>query len=335
MMTIRELAGLLGLSKSTVAYALRGSPMVNAQTREWVQARARELGYIPNPVASAFLHQVRAQRAEGYRGNMVFLTPIKVERPYLTSLQEGAHERARELGYGMDVIRVDEYNAARLTRLLLARGVLGVIIGPLGRAMGHMTLDWSKFAVATYGYSMARPAVHRVVHHHYRSIQTIFRMCRRKGFRRIGLALRNEADMRSDHQWSAGYLEKQHLLQKSERLAPFLVPTSQFTPEKIRQWVLKEKPDVVIVHTSECQAYLPAPAKGPPGSFPCVVLDRKPEDVLPGTDQQFKSCGKLLVDSLSLQIYHNERGIPQTPIVSMMEGIWVDQPSLRLNAGPR
>jgi len=305
--------------------------MVSAQTRDFVQRRARELGYIPNPVASAFLHQVRMHGQEGYRGNLAFLMPVYVKRPYLTYLQEGAQSRAQELGYGLEIIRVDEYNASRLSHLLHSRGILGIIVGPLPRAVGHMTLDWSKFAVSTYGYSMIRPAVHRVVHHHSEGIRTIFRMCRRKGFRRIGLALRKEADMRSDRQWSSEFLGIQQILPKTERVCPLLASASHYSPEKVFHWINKEKPEVVIFHASECVADLIQFLKKKPAPITCVVLDRKPNDIFAGIDQQFASCGKLLVDSLSSQIFHNERGVPDMPIVSMVNGLWVDHPSLKVS----
>ena len=123
-MTIRELAAILGLSKSTVAYALRNAPLVKAETREFVQRRARELGFVPNPVASAFLHQVRRSGATGHKANLAFLVPAGADRPYVRSLCEGACERSLELGYSMDRINVTEHTAAELNRMLRARGIL-------------------------------------------------------------------------------------------------------------------------------------------------------------------------------------------------------------------
>jgi len=333
-MTIRELAAILGLSKSTVAYALRDLPMVSARTRDFVRLRARELGYIPNPVASAFLHQIRSQGSPGYRGNLAFLTRLHQGNDYLANLQNGARKRAQELGYGLEIIDIGDYGSSRLTRLLQARGVLGVILGPLPRETGHMTLDWSKFASATYGYSMVRPAVHRVVHHHFQGMQTAFRMCHRKGFRRIGLAMRIEADKRSNQQWSSGYWGIQHGLPEAEKVNPLLLSTPHFSAEKICEWIKNERPDVIVFHDSNCVAKLCSLLKCPQESISCVVLDRKPHDLLAGIDQQFDLCGKVLVDSLSLQIFHNERGIPEFPIVSMMAGLWVDHPSLALASSP-
>lgn len=329
-MTLGKLAEILGLSKATVSYALRNSPMVSAKTQAWVQKRAAELGYAPNPVASAFLQQIRAQGQNHYQANLAFLIPPRVRYNHLDSLQDGAQERALELGYGMDVIPYEkDYGAARLTKMLVARGILGVIIGPMSNVMGHLDLDWSRFACATYGYSMEQPAIHRVVHHHCQGIRTAFRMCREKGYRRIGFALSSESDLRSNRLWSSGYLGMQYLLPKSERVNLLLTTHEEWGPEKVEKWLLKERPDILIIHALGYFPGIRDILKNMPFKVDCAVLDREPDDPCGGIDQQFSLCGKMLVDLLSSQIRHNERGIPKTPILSMVDGIWVDAPAPR------
>ncbi|HSI08405.1 MAG TPA: LacI family DNA-binding transcriptional regulator [Rariglobus sp.] len=328
-MTVGKLAGILGLSKATVSYALRNSPMVSAKTQAWVQKRAAELGYSPNPVASAFLQQVRARRSTPCRANLAFLIPPKVRYNHLDSLQEGAAERARELGYSLDVIPYEKNCESRLTKVLVARGILGIVIGPMSNTLGHLDLDWSRFACATYGYSMDHPAIHRLVHHHCHGIRTAFRMCRLKGFRRIGFALSNESDLRSNRLWSSGYLGLQHLLPKAERVNLLLTSDEHWGPEKIGQWLLKEKPDVLIIHALGYFPGIQNILKAMPFKVSCAVLDREPDDPCAGIDQQFSLSGKMLVDLLSAQIRHNERGIPQTPILSMVDGVWMDAPAAR------
>ena len=49
--TIQDVAGALGMHKSTVSLALSGKGNVSAATRQRVRTAARELGYEPNPVA--------------------------------------------------------------------------------------------------------------------------------------------------------------------------------------------------------------------------------------------------------------------------------------------
>src|SRR5687768_9156847 len=54
--TIRDLADVLGMPKSTVSLALSGKGTLSAATREKVLAAAREMGYRPNPLAQRLAH---------------------------------------------------------------------------------------------------------------------------------------------------------------------------------------------------------------------------------------------------------------------------------------
>lgn len=334
-MTIRQLAIHLGLSKTTVADALRGSSVVKLETREWVQKKAWELGYRPNPVAAAFLQQVRSKRCKRYRANLALLLPwvrnssISTLGPTARAFYEGAAQRAEKLGYSLDVIDPKEYSSQTLTKVLLARGILGVAIGPRDRPMGHLSLDWSKFAAVAFGYSMTRPLLHRVVHNHFDSVKKVFRICQRKGYKRIGLALRAESEKRSNGLWSAGFWELQRTLKPSEQVDPFLVLDDNYKPEAIRKWIRRQKPDCVIFHTSLLVPELPEISTEPGGILP-VLLDYQPKDRYPGMDQRFADHGSRLVDELSSQILHNERGVPESPCVTMVEGVWVDQPASTL-----
>jgi LacI family transcriptional regulator len=160
-------------------------------------------------------------------------------------------------------------------------------------------------------------------------------MCRRKGFKRIGLALSTESDSRSNRLWFPGYLGMQQMLPKSERVNPLLTPTEPWHAGKIERWILKEKPDVILIHALGCFPGVETVLEKIPFKVSHVVLDREPDDPCAGIDQQFNISARLLVDLLSAQILHNQRGIPQTPIVSMVDGTWIDHPSLSPITGKR
>jgi LacI family transcriptional regulator len=54
--TLKDVAGALGMHKSTVSLALSGKGTIAPETRERVLATARELGYHPNPIAQRLAH---------------------------------------------------------------------------------------------------------------------------------------------------------------------------------------------------------------------------------------------------------------------------------------
>ena len=56
-MTLKQIAKLAGVSRSTVSRVIKNHPGVRPQTRERVQQIVREYGYEPNPVAGSLAFQ--------------------------------------------------------------------------------------------------------------------------------------------------------------------------------------------------------------------------------------------------------------------------------------
>jgi LacI family transcriptional regulator len=326
-MTVRELAAILGIGKSTVANALRGKGDVNPETAKHVLQRARELGYEPNPLTSALLRQVRSGASPRVSANVAFLLDFEdpLRLAYIDRLCRGFESRAGLSGLVADKINTGQYTSAKLTRMLLARGIDGIAIFPLERAIGHRTLDWSKFVAVSFGYSMIRPQLSRVVHNHAQGIRTAFRMCRKKGFRRIGLAMNSSSNARSNGLWAAGYLEIQHFLREEERVRPLILPDAEFTARRISGWMDEVKPDVVILHKRDPGLRIPEVVLEHPSRATPVFLDHV--HGFAGIDQEYEGLGATMADLLARQLIQNERGIPKHPSITLLDGSWVDFPN--------
>lgn len=330
MMTVRELAAQLGLGKSTVADALRGKAGVSPETRARVLQRARELGYESNPLTSALLRQVRAHASPRVHANVALLLDSPESRRYMSLMlvSRGFRDRAKECGLVVDELNTRGHTSKEVMRILISRGIEGVAILPLRKPMGRRTLDWSKFAAVSYGYSMVRPRLHRVVHNSIQGIRTAFRMCRKKGFRRIGLALEQWSHIRSNGLWMAGFLEIQQLLPKTEQVSPLLLPDGGFTMDRIGQWIGSERPDVAIIHGRGLDETILAGLLKQANPVVPVVLDNWVGSSFAGIDQEYERMGAALADQLVRQLVQNERGIPEHPNLTMLEGTWIDHATL-------
>ncbi len=95
-MNLRELAGLLDLSTTTVSRALNGYPEVSEQTRARVLAAAREHGYVANQMAQRLA--TGRSMAIGY---VVPLTPHQIINPMFADFIHGAGETYSAAGYDM------------------------------------------------------------------------------------------------------------------------------------------------------------------------------------------------------------------------------------------
>ncbi len=332
--TVRDLAKAMGLGKSTVAYALRGDPKIPAATRERIKAEAHRLGWRENPLLSTWMAHVRRSRRRADATTMAFLTFWRDNEARLNAFacdefSRGARERAESLGFRLETIEGDapRMTDARLNGILLARGIQGVLVGPTPRARPALALDWSSFAAATWGYSVREPNLHRVSNHQIHSVILAVEQLRRRGFKRIGLALQNTFDTRHDNAWRAGFQIERHRLNNRFTVVPFIAPHQQWNVSHFRAWLRRTRPDAVVSNRLEVWSWLEACRLRPglPDGVGFADLDWTP--VGPprnGVNQRHAEVGAAVVDLIVGQIYANERGLPATPKVVLIESTWVD-----------
>jgi LacI family transcriptional regulator len=122
--TIIDVAQLAGVSKSTVARALVGSPEINEDTRQRVLKAAAAAGYERNHLAVGM---------RSGRSGMLGLVIPDIANPFWAEVARGAQDRAAEEGASMLVFSSDwdhGREASHLRALRQAR-VDGAIINPV------------------------------------------------------------------------------------------------------------------------------------------------------------------------------------------------------------
>ena len=187
--TLQTIADQLGLSKMTVSRALRGEPHVKAAVREQVKQAAQSLGYQPDPEIGKLMAHMRRQRRSESPQTLAFVwaertaTEIR-QSAWSMELIRGAHERALQLGFTLSEFHLAEkgMTARRLSSILQARGIAGFILSPLlSRSRGHVSMQWENFSSVVIGLGYARPALHRVHHHHFLGMMTAMRRLKKLG----------------------------------------------------------------------------------------------------------------------------------------------------------
>jgi LacI family transcriptional regulator, galactose operon repressor len=121
--TLAQIAKRAGVHVSTVSRALTGNATgVGSGTASRIRALAEEMGYHPDPAASA----LRTRRSGALGIIVPRLTDYVLARVY-----EGADEAARDIGYTTLVANSNDDPALRMERLdkMLARRVEGFLIG--------------------------------------------------------------------------------------------------------------------------------------------------------------------------------------------------------------
>ena len=337
--TLQSIASELGISKMTVSRALRGEPHVSEALREKVQIAAQTLGYRPDPEISKLMAHMRRSRRNEAPRTLAFVwaertaTELRTS-PWSLHLIAGARARAEHLGFTLSEFHLADkgMSARRLSGILEARGIPGFVLSPLlSRSRGHLSFSWEKFSSVVIGLGYARPAQHRVHHHHYLGMMTAMRQLRKLGYRRIGFFSGSTVDERMFGAWSASFLTHHPLpiKQAGELLCLKRTPTRT----DFQSWLKAARPDVIIDGGQLLMDWL----RGLhiPEDIGYITLSWQPgRPDIAGIDQQTDVLGAAAVDLLVEQFHHNERGTPEHPKFVMTEGVWREGTTVRRKASP-
>jgi len=346
---MRQLAKWAGVSPATVSLALRGDRSIPAKTQQRIERLAAAKGYRSDPVVANLMARLRKTRSVRGCEKIAFLTSWPnpdtkreaiVKDPNYMSWRSGICDRANALGYEIDEFWTKEpgLTAARLTKILYSRGIRGLILAPLHRPIGHLSLDWQYFAVATVTYTVTKPEVHRVTHCHYSGMQLALRQLKRRGYKRPGFATMLDQNERVRHSWEAGYLVHNQALRPKDRIPPLLTP--RLTIKEFKAWFEKYKPDVVVSNIVLPLKMLLELGYDIPKEVSFASLDRTandPEEAkfnsVAGINQLPFHQGAAVADLVIKLVQNNEFGLPRHPVTLHMDGVWEDGPTARSLVG--
>lgn len=327
--TMREVAERAGVSLMTVSRVLRNHTSVAPATRVRVARAAEELGYRTNPLVGAWMAHLRSSTARQTQKQIIaFLTwesaPAVFENSLtVRSYYEGARERAEQLGFELRSFGMDQprMTGKRMSTVLQARGIVGLLIAPVPSPVDTIAMEWERFSAVCFGYSMQEPNLHRVTNHQIHSIRLAVAELTRLGYRRIGLALELAKDVRVDYNWTSGFLPYQMSLPVADRIASFLPPKME--REGLLEWVSRERPEVIVGGRPDMIEWLRAVGKRVPEDIGFATLEWYQENGdIAGVDQNSRMVGSAGLELVVEQLYHNQRGLMETPKVVLIESRW-------------
>jgi DNA-binding LacI/PurR family transcriptional regulator len=338
--TLQEIADRAGVSKMTVSLALRGHAGTATATRERLRTLAAEMGYRPNPLIVAYMAQLRARRRRAFAGTIAFAAlgpPPQRTAPggnQMAEIFRGAQRRAEALGYRIEWFPLDGPAAegARLSEILTARGILGVVLGANRLIEERYHLDWSQFALAAIGRSEIGHELHRTGADYYRAVREACQRCRARGYRRIGLAITREHDAAHQNLHRSAFLGAQCEWPRAQHV-PLLIAET-WTPDTFLDWVRAHRPDVVITSFDDPLQWLRTAGIDVPGDIGLIrphISDASLQ--LAGFLIDDAELGAAAIDLIVEQLHHNERGLPETVKRVSLPGRWFEGRSLRPGPG--
>jgi LacI family transcriptional regulator len=344
--TIADVARRLRVSKATVSVALRGKPGVSDKVAARIRDAAGRMGYHLNPLLGIHMAQIRNNRRARFQATIAWINShasIEATKS-MVSYQEGlsgARNQAAVMGYVLDEfwMNAPDMTPQSATRILRARNVAGLIIGPQPAAGGHLELGWEHFSAVALGYSLVSPELHRVSNGQRATMQESFEQLARHGYRRVGAVINEENNDRVRRAWSSGAWDAYHALSPESRVEPLIFHerANPLTALKVADWIKREEPDGIVIEDFAHVIMAGLDMLGLKPGRDIAVVSRhvhRSEKLLAGTNQEGAAVGAAAVNFLVGMIQRNERGVPEHPLQLLLTGTWQAGPSVVDRSSP-
>jgi LacI family transcriptional regulator/LacI family repressor for deo operon, udp, cdd, tsx, nupC, and nupG len=338
--TQNDVARAVGVSRVTVSLAFKSHPGIPQATRERILKAAKKIGYMPDPMLSALAAYRNRLRPASYQGTLGWLVKSSRDFDWETIITyknyfEGAQQRALRHGYKLEVFDLGKRGMSpeKLAGILKARNVPGLLLCPQPVPNAEMQFPFENFSVVTFGYTLTRPELHTVTATQYRAMVLTMKQLQARGYKRIGFALTPSHDLRTDHNYLAGYLLETYLAGENlGTMPPFEASSSDSSLDKFRAWLTVHRPDAIIIGEMRLMDWLKELGIRVPKDLgvACPALPHDKENgAIAGVFENTVHTGETAVDLLVLLIQQGERGVPDVPHRMHVEGRWVEGRSLR------
>lgn len=327
---MRQIAVLAGVSVMTVSRALRDSPLVSPELRASVKKAAQKLGYRPDPELAKLMKHLRRHQKPTYLATLAAISSVEEGSEPLELLKtwRSAQARAEELGYRLELFRVKtptQFNR-QLQRTLITRGIEGVLLLQMTYPsdVGAL-LDWEKFSVVAASPSVINHAFPHAGVNYYHNARLLCSELARKGCARIGFAATATFCVRTADAFNAA-VAWQNMQNRVEPLPPLISTSRMPAPEDLRAWIVREKPDGVIAHSTEAVTFI-AEQLAATGTH-CPILAGSNVDPattkFAGVNERHDIIGRNAVDHLTGLVSRGERSDRALAMSTLINGAWVE-----------
>jgi LacI family transcriptional regulator len=332
---MKDIALRAGVHQTTVSLALRNDPRISQETRDRVQALAKEMGYVPDPALTSLVAYRRSSKIKRDQETIALVFDVKDptlfnESEYLPSIREEVTKRASELGYKVDVFiqGVDFSNWKMLDRVLLTRNIHGILFGGIYQENTTVELDFNNYCMVKISQSPHDLEIDSVMGNSFFSVRKIMRKLKELGFNRPAMAGSVTDEQNTRHVYRAGFLYGQVTHFAPENHIPFYEFTRKPNPqliEEIYQWLRAVKPDVFISYWNNLveAAYRLTVEDGHSCRFVCVEADSKSR-ALGGIRNNYRKMARTAIELLVSKMQMNNRGIPESATTTLVDSKWCD-----------
>ncbi len=329
LITMADIARKVGLGRSTVSMAMRNHPEIATATKERVLKAASELGYQPDPLISLLMSRLHATRRDTV---LAVLNEPEAHwnwrnYPIFQAMWAGMESQAKRRGYLIEEFRVGAHDTPpeRLNQILVTRGIHGLILAPKLHTGPSRFTRWENFAAVTTDLSVSTLGLSRTCIDYFHNFNRAWAVLEARGYQRIGFLDNPVLNIRCEHQYEAANLVKLNQLPPERRVAPLMLHGDDTTPEIVRAWLRKERPDAVLLSSADYMLRVIREVAAVPEELGVAALELGCAPVgMSGIDERTRDIGEASVDMLIGRLQRNERGLLAAPRTVHVDGVWRD-----------
>lgn len=305
IVSLKLLASLAGVSKSSVSRCLSGKCGVSEQTSFKIREIAKKLGYTKNIPLSKAMSQIRSG---GMRGSetiaFVNAKPVRDLKAYsaVSRYVAAARKSAEKYGYCVCDIWLCEKNftAQKFENLLFTRGIRGGII--FGHYYKNSIPDGfcsavKKLKFVSMGVNSNAPVKGSIFMDRFLLVKGFVKKIFKLGFDRVGFVIEKFADKYEDGKFSGGFLSAQLERGKRNIIPPHYWGKSDLkNAEGLSAYVRRHRLDALFCYSTDISDII---SKNPPIGAKIFHYDERfAEKHTPRISNQ-KQVGKEAVKMLS------------------------------------
>lgn len=329
---LQMIADRAGVSKMTVSRVLRNHPNCGKETRVKVEKIAQELNYKKHPLVSALMTDLRYKKNPKFKPIIALLhydQPKTNPHPNSVNMRNGVRESALMQGYDIEefYLRDAGMTTKRMMQIFNTRGIRGIIFEHPDKPNIRLNVDLSEYACVAVKYAVTHPVLHRIESSQFGSMLLTMEKLKEYGYKRPGLALPGYAEVISQFRRSAAMLYAQQGISEENRI-PIFEAKVEDAP-KLQSWIEKHQPDVILSQTLKWFSKIQEIGYRIPEDLGFIHMGLSSrEDHFAGIDPNWTEMGRIAANQIIDQLNRNEVGIPKHPIVTLVQGDWVDGETL-------
>ena len=324
------LAHLSGVSRTTVSLALRNHPSISEARRKQIAALANKHGYTVDPELSKLARaiQCRSTKNKPAISCLIFNDSAKsgLYAPYITRFYTTLKDTVERKGFHLDEFHIhrDKISPQALRRILIARGIHGLIVGD--HKPNEPFLKEFNFS----GFSCACPQVDETSggipssgSNHFHNTLLALEKTLRYGYRRPGMIFFSSEYAQNWHWMEGAYYF--FIKRNGLKLSPPLV-LLEWSDQSAVDWVEKYRPDVVLASPSHTPKLLHQAGLSVPKdvAYASLNLQNPNSSLIAGIDDRISVRVGAMVDLVIDQMNRNVCGLQRDPVRIFIEGNWVN-----------